>query len=112
MKKIFICNTDDLEEMQAKGYSCGEKSDRLELFIIKKDNVFYAYKNSCPHALVNLNWNKNQFLDYSETVIQCSLHFAQFTIETGHCFYGPCEGKSLQKIPLEIEHNQVFLLKK
>ena len=110
MKKTFICNTQDIDEMKAKEFSIGEDPEKLELFIIKKNDVLYAYKNTCPHARVNLNWNKNQFLDFTETAIQCSLHFAQFTIETGRCFYGPCEGKTLDKIPLQIELNQVFLL--
>lgn len=112
MKKTFICNTSDLHEMKAKAFSFGKEQNKLDIFIIKKEGTLYVYNNSCPHARVNLNWSKDQFLDYSETVIQCSLHFAQFTIETGHCFYGPCEGKSLQKIPFVVEQNQVFLLKK
>ena len=107
--KVFLCNFSELEEMQARSFDIGE-NPTLEMFIVRKNNRVYGYKNTCPHARVNLNWVKDQFLDYSNSVIQCSMHFAQFEIENGYCFYGPCKGKSLEVVDLLVEKGKIFVM--
>jgi len=47
---------------------------------------------------VALEWQADEFLDASASLIQCATHGALFLIESGECVAGPCEGKSLRAI--------------
>lgn len=58
----------------------------------------YVYANRCPHRGVALEWQPDEFLDTSASLIQCATHGALFLIESGECVAGPCEGKSLRAI--------------
>ena len=71
--------------------------------LVKKDSQVYGYKNKCPHAGVNLEWQPDDFLNLEKALIQCSVHGAQFMIESGRCISGPCNGDYLDSIELEID---------
>ncbi|WP_455203064.1 Rieske (2Fe-2S) protein [Kaarinaea lacus] len=105
MNQTYLCLTDDIGNHSAKEFSLAE----LELFVVRKDDQFYAYANHCPHTGVNLNWMPNQFLDIDNRLIQCTTHGALFRIEDGYCLRGPCAGQSLQKLPIHIKDNSLFL---
>ncbi|WP_373081058.1 Rieske (2Fe-2S) protein, partial [Zhongshania sp.] len=64
---------------------------------------------SCPHLGIELNWQENQFLDYDDSLIQCSTHGALFIIENGHCVAGPCMGKELEAVPFQIDNGMITL---
>jgi len=49
----------------------------------------------CPHRGVPLEWQPDQFLDPSASLIQCATHGALFLIESGECVAGPCAGQFL-----------------
>lgn len=83
--------------------------DITSAFAIKKDGEIYAYLNACPHIGVELNWQENQFLDSEGELIQCSTHGALFLIDSGECISGPCTGKCLQPIKLNIKPDGVYL---
>lgn len=107
---IFLCNTKELENLQCREFNFPDYSPPLELFLVKKNTLIYAYYNQCPHTGANLNWNENQFLDISSQYIQCSLHFAQFKIETGECIYGPCNTQFLKAAHIDIKKGDIFLM--
>ncbi|WP_148053418.1 Rieske 2Fe-2S domain-containing protein, partial [Pseudomonas fluorescens] len=52
----------------------------------------------CPHRGVGLEWHHDQFLDPSNSLIQCATHGALFLIEDGECVAGPCVGQALTAI--------------
>ena len=97
--------TTDIPENGSKGFECnGEK-----YFAVKKDNTVYIYKNSCPHIGVALEWVEDQFLDSSQTMIQCVNHGALFVIESGDCVAGPCSGQKLTAVKFSIQNDLIFL---
>ena len=98
MTIAILCQQDELQEGQSKGFQIGD----ISLFAVKKKGQLHLYKNSCPHLGVELEWLKDQFLNIDESLIQCSTHGALFVIESGECVAGPCQGKHLQSVSFSI----------
>lgn len=100
-----LCHVDEIAEGASKGFVLGQ----LELFAVRQAGQIYLYANRCPHIGVNLEWQPDQFLDHSGSLIQCSMHGALFTIDKGHCIAGPCQGEALESIPFEIRDGMIYL---
>lgn len=79
------------------------------LFVVHKDGVLSAYRNSCPHTGAPLEWQPDQFLDLDNSFIQCAIHGALFRVEDGFCLRGPCTGSSLQSLPVLVRDGQIML---
>jgi len=106
-EKVKLCSINEIEEGKSKGFSLGE----LACFIVKKNNRYYAYKNSCPHLGVEMEWQEDQFLEPDGELIQCNMHGALFTIENGECISGPCQGDALTSVAIEVSDQTIYLLK-
>ncbi|QJI27271.1 Rieske 2Fe-2S domain-containing protein [Pseudomonas sp. ADAK18] len=91
----FLCPSQAL----APDSSLGFDVDGRKLFAVRREGVAYFYINRCPHRGVPLEWQPNQFLDPSASLIQCATHGALFLIESGECVAGPCAGQSLIALP-------------
>ena len=91
-----------------KEYTVELHGQSIDLFVVKQDEHYYAYRNQCPHTGVNLNWQPDVFLSFDGQHIQCALHGALFRIDNGYCEYGPCLGRSLQTITVETSNNELF----
>jgi nitrite reductase/ring-hydroxylating ferredoxin subunit len=68
-----------------------------------------AYVNWCPHAGHPLNLRPHRFLTPDRALLVCSSHGALFERETGLCIAGPCAGKSLRAVPVEVLDGLVVL---
>lgn len=73
-----------------------------EGFLLNWHGRFYAYQNACPHTGVGLNWTPNQFMDNEQKFVMCGMHGALFEPATGLCVHGPCLGRYLRTIPVEV----------
>lgn len=101
---IKLCHVNELDDPGSKGFELEQDNgDELLLFLIKKQGQIFGYKNKCPHGGVNLEWQKDEFLDLEKNLIQCSMHGALFQIESGRCVSGPCNGDYLDPIELAID---------
>jgi nitrite reductase/ring-hydroxylating ferredoxin subunit len=87
----FLCAGADLGEAKSRGFEI----DGNKLFAVRRSGQAYVYLNRCPHRGVGLEWQPDQFLDPSNSLIQCATHGALFLIEDGECVAGPCAGQSL-----------------
>ncbi|MDP3847276.1 MAG: Rieske (2Fe-2S) protein [Pseudomonas sp.] len=90
----FLCAPEQLTEGQSRGFLLGG----VKLFAVRREGQVYAYQNRCPHRGVPLEWQPDQFLDHSNSLIQCATHGALFLIESGECVAGPCAGQSLKAL--------------
>jgi nitrite reductase/ring-hydroxylating ferredoxin subunit len=88
----------DLVEADGKG---GGKPFRILVARNDKDE-FFAYRNACPHQGVWLNIGAGKFFDETGSLLQCGRHGAKFTVETGACLSGVCEGAQLEKVALAV----------
>ncbi len=108
-EKIVLCAISELPDPGSKGINVSSSEKLQEVFVVRVGNEVYGYQNHCPHTGVNLDWLPDQFLDMTESFIQCATHGAIFRIEDGYCLRGPCAGESLQKLHLKVEQNNVVL---
>ena len=77
------------------------------LFAIRRGDTVLIYVNACPHLGVSLDWAPGAFLSSDGSHIVCAMHGAQFEIETGRCFAGPCIGEHLEKVPHQLEDGMI-----
>jgi nitrite reductase/ring-hydroxylating ferredoxin subunit len=87
----FLCLPNDLDEGQSRGFNV----DDTAVFAVRRAGRVYLYRNRCPHRGIPLNWEPDQFLDSSASLITCGRHGALFLIESGECVAGPCAGEHL-----------------
>lgn len=93
-----LCRLDDLAEGQSKGIAIGPDSRYADILVVRTRTGIYAYRNHCPHTGAPMEWEPDQFLDHSHTLIQCGIHGALFRIEDGYCVTGPCARQSLRRV--------------
>ena len=90
----FLCRSEELADASSRGFDI----DGQKLFAVRRGAQAYVYLNRCPHRGVSLEWTPDQFLDQSNSLIQCATHGALFLIEDGECVSGPCAGQSLTAV--------------
>jgi len=109
-----ICQTGEIEDGEAVGFLLMRIEETGEakpwpILITRKGNSFCGFENVCPHNGERLDAEPGRFLDEEGNFLTCGHHQAQFDIDTGHCFIGPCQGKSLKSIDIVIDDGDVCL---
>jgi nitrite reductase/ring-hydroxylating ferredoxin subunit len=104
-----VCRLTDLDQHGARGFTIGRGEWPLRGFVVRSGNAVHGYVNYCPHAGHPLNFKPHQFLTHDGSLILCSSHGALFEKQTGYCVAGPCAGKQLRSIALEVESGFVML---
>lgn len=93
-----LCRLADLPQGQSKGIVIKPDSHYADILVVRTRAGIFAYRNRCPHTGAPMEWEPDQFLDYTDSLIQCGIHGALFRIEDGYCVSGPCARQSLQRI--------------
>jgi nitrite reductase/ring-hydroxylating ferredoxin subunit len=102
-----ICSINDIPSRRAMGFSLmivdedGAKRP-WPIIVVRWGKQVFGYLNQCPHDKVNLDWERNQFLDPNGFRIMCGKHGSLFEIGTGTCLDGPCKGESLTPVALAL----------
>ncbi len=104
-----LCHLDDIEDGKAKTFTFMKGTWRFEIFVQRQGDAFVAYENTCPHVGLPLNLAPNRFLDIEGEAIFCVNHGAYFNIDDGQCTKGPCRGKWLIPIALELLDGQIIV---
>lgn len=102
---MFLCRSSELVNNQSLRFS----QDNFQFFILRRNNKVFAYKNSCPHIGVPLDWQPNDFFDSQGELLKCSTHGALFIPETGECISGPCVGQALIALEVEERDGEIYL---
>ncbi|MCQ4321373.1 Rieske (2Fe-2S) protein [Stutzerimonas stutzeri] len=102
---IRLCDASDVTEGQGKGF----EREGQRLLAIRKEGTLYVYQNRCPHRAIPLEWQPDQFLDSSGSLIQCATHGALFLIDSGECVAGPCAGQALRALPCIEQDGTIWL---
>jgi nitrite reductase/ring-hydroxylating ferredoxin subunit len=106
----FICEVNDLADPGSRAFKLGTGDWPLKGFVVRKGDEVFAYVNRCPHAGHPLNWQPHQFLTQDHTHLLCTSHGARFEINTAHCVLGPCAGKALQALRVQVVNGDVLLM--
>src|SRR5271166_663768 len=105
---FVICSETEIAPGEARAFDLAEAngsggSKPFRIVIARNDKgEFYAYRNACPHQGVWLNIGAGKFFDETGALLQCGRHGAKFTIETGACLSGECEGAQLEKVAVAV----------
>jgi nitrite reductase/ring-hydroxylating ferredoxin subunit len=104
-----ICRLSDLEQHGARGFTIGAGDFPLRGFVVRVGDGVRGYVNRCPHAGHPLDLLPQRFLTADGTLILCASHGALFEKASGQCVAGPCVGRSLVPVPLEVRGGCVLL---
>ncbi|HBD11724.1 MAG TPA: (2Fe-2S)-binding protein [Porticoccaceae bacterium] len=103
-ESITLCRLDAIPVNGCKGFVLDRD---CQLFAVRTQDNLFLYRNICPHAGFELNWQPDKFLDRSGQYILCAAHGATFDITSGACVAGPCAGASLTSVPYIISDGEV-----
>lgn len=101
--RVAIARTDELGPGETKKFLLTCNGFEHEGFLLNYGGQHHAYLNRCRHVPMSLDWVENQFFTEDGQFVQCATHGAYYRPETGECIAGPPCGRSLIRIPLEIE---------
>jgi nitrite reductase/ring-hydroxylating ferredoxin subunit len=107
----LLCRLAEIADPGSRGFELDEGTGCRAIFLVRRGATLAAYVNSCPHTGGPLDWVEDQFLDFDRRHILCATHGALFRIEDGHCLAGPCKGKGLTAVAVEVAEGEVRLVR-
>jgi nitrite reductase/ring-hydroxylating ferredoxin subunit len=105
----FICRLEDLEAHGTRAFTIGGGRWPLRGLVVRSSSGVHAYLNHCPHAGHPLDLVPGRFLTADGSLLLCSSHGALFEKSTGLCVAGPCAGRTLTPLALEVRAGLVLL---
>jgi nitrite reductase/ring-hydroxylating ferredoxin subunit len=103
-----VCRLSELTE-GARGFTIGRGDWPMRMLVVRVADSAFGYLNRCPHAGHPLDLKPHQFLTADGSLLLCSSHGALFEKSTGYCVAGPCAGRSLTPVPLQVKCGFVLL---
>jgi nitrite reductase/ring-hydroxylating ferredoxin subunit len=107
-RKHDLCGVDDIPVGASRGFSITTPAGPEDIFLVRTATAVVGYLNHCPHTGGPLDWVPDQFLNPEGDLVQCATHHALFRIEDGLCIQGPCAGRSLTPVTLEVTGNRIW----
>jgi nitrite reductase/ring-hydroxylating ferredoxin subunit len=104
-----ICRLADLEGSGVHAFSIGGGEWPVRGFVVRQGAAVRAYVNRCPHAGHPLDLIPGRFLTADGSLILCASHGALFEKATGLCVAGPCAGRALVSVELQLVAGVVML---
>jgi nitrite reductase/ring-hydroxylating ferredoxin subunit len=102
-----LCRLEDIPDGRARGFLPERREDRL--FAVRRGGRVVVYINSCPHNWRPLEFAQDQFLSGDGREIVCYAHGAHFSIDSGECIAGVCEGEFLIAVPSRIDDGMIII---
>lgn len=107
--KTEVCRLADLADPGSREFSVGEGDWPYRGFVVRHGDRVRAYRNRCVHAGHPLNWKPDAFLTRDGDYIICASHGAMFAPDDGACVAGPCAGRSLERLAVEVRDGRVYV---
>lgn len=107
---LRLCALEEIPAPGGRGFTVETGVGPARIFAVRAGGMVRAYVNSCPHIGTPLDWQPDQFLDAGGSLIQCSTHGALFRIDDGYCIHGPCAGRSLREVKVEVREEDVYAI--
>lgn len=80
-----------------------------EAFVANYRGQYVAFINRCTHLPIPLDLDDNDFFTCDGDFFVCKTHGSVYEPLRGKCIGGPGQGKALEKLPLVVEGNAVYL---
>ena len=102
-----ICSVHDIPNRRSKDFHLLRKepdgsAKPWHILVVRWDKKLYGYVNRCPHHGVNLDWERNQFLDPNGSRLICGKHGSLFDVASGLCVEGACVNERLEPVRLVV----------
>ena len=104
-----VCRFADIDPQGTRAFVIRAGDWPLRGFVVRVHEAVYGYVNRCPHAGHPLNMLPQRFLTSDGALILCTSHGALFEKSTGYCVAGPCAGRALTPVALQIRFGFVLL---
>ncbi|HEV8132640.1 MAG TPA: Rieske 2Fe-2S domain-containing protein [Acidobacteriota bacterium] len=104
-----ICHTSDLRNGQSLKFQFPTGIGPEEAFLVRYGDQYHAYVNRCRHVNIPLDYDDNDFFSTDGEYLVCKNHGAVYIPDTGECACGPCDGRSLLRLPVLVQDSQVIL---
>jgi nitrite reductase/ring-hydroxylating ferredoxin subunit len=104
-----VCALAELDDPGSRAFTIGRGDWPLRGLVVRRGAEVHAYVNRCPHAGHPLNLQPHDFLTLDRSLVLCRSHGALFEISTGRCVAGPCTGRHLRRVPVEVVGGYVLL---
>jgi len=104
-----LCRVKELRATGCKEFRLGSGEWPLRGFLVQAGNEVHGYVNRCAHQSLPLNYLPDRFLTYDGSMILCTAHGAIFEKSTGYCVSGPCAGRSLVRVAVQVVDDYVLL---
>ena len=108
-REVSVGLLEELDDPGCPEFTIGAGDWSFMGFVVRQGGDVYAYQNYCMHAGHPLNWAPDKFLTKDRSAIICASHGALYDIRSGECFAGPCPGKSLRKVAVEVRDGVVYV---
>lgn len=104
-----VCRESELGSGGVRAFTIGAGDWPLRGLVVRVGATVRGYVNRCPHAGHPLNLLPDRFLTPDGTLLLCASHGALFEKLTGYCVAGPCAGRALTPVPLEVRSGFVMV---
>jgi nitrite reductase/ring-hydroxylating ferredoxin subunit len=104
-----LCRLDELRATGCREFTLGGGQWPLRCFVVSAGAGVHAYVNRCAHQQLPLNLLPDRFLTHDGSMILCTAHGAIFEKSSGYCVAGPCAGRSLAPVPVQVVAGYVML---
>ncbi|MGA8172664.1 MAG: Rieske 2Fe-2S domain-containing protein [Methylocystis sp.] len=111
-----ICAMSDIPSQKARGFNLVRLDENglekpFPIVIVRWGKQVFGYVNKCPHDGVNLDWERNTFLEPNYGLrLMCGKHGALFELGSGMCVEGPCKGRGLTPVDLAVVDDDICVV--
>jgi nitrite reductase/ring-hydroxylating ferredoxin subunit len=109
-EKQRLCALNEIPDPGTREFAAGGGEWPPRGILVRYQGRVYAFLNRCPHAGDLLNWGANSFLAPDRTLLLCTSHGALFMPDSGVCVEGPCLGRRLRPIEIEVIGGDIYLI--
>jgi nitrite reductase/ring-hydroxylating ferredoxin subunit len=102
-----LCALEDILDGKGRVFTWGSGKNAFGMIVLRRGDAVSAFVNICPHFRIPLD-GLGRLTTFREFVL-CSHHYAAFRSEDGYCVEGPCEGASLDSMPVVVEHGIISI---
>ena len=107
--EVVVGQLDELDDPGCREFRIGDGDWPFKGFIVRRGSEVFAYQNYCMHVGHPLNWQPDRFLNENGNLIVCASHGALYEIDSGICVSGPCPGKVLRAVEVEVRNGSVVV---
>ena len=104
MMAVVVSQRDleDLADPGARSIIAAGPDGPTDIVVVRWQGASYAYLNRCPHLGTPLETVPDRFFTSDGKRLLCSTHGAEFQVADGICVRGPCRGRRLEPIAVEL----------